>query len=524
MIEDKGRSSTSAMALRALAFLVLTMLAATVIVAQQRGSGAYLAELSANDLEEARHFVTGLMMADWASAGFPPLSAFAADHGLHFPMAAGGARFSLYYVAEGAWTGLVGATTPAALLLPALLAAVLVVSAGWAATLGAGALAGVAAGFVLCALPLLRQATIVIGLDLPLALLGLLSALAFARYARRETRGDALLFTVCGMACILTAPAGAAVLVLPPLAVVLAGRLALLRRASFWVPVAALLAAAVFAGGRPASAASAPEALRASFAALASAAGMLPFTLAGFGALFAIRAGWRREEAGDVMAAVAALAFAWAAALAVGLAGGPMAVLPLLAPVVMLAAYGAMGLLGLLISGWTIVSGLIVAVVLLLAAMPALLQPIHKGIIGMDDAAQAFLARDAAPPVLVVAADPKGEAALVAAMAQRDRAWRSFVVPAGRLAARDAGAFLAAIDAIGATGLVLEETSAAPAQGPDAAAAAAVAAFPGRFRLVGTFPRADGAGMVRLYAVDGRGPAPSDPAAAIRRLAPAPAS
>ncbi|MFS8035437.1 hypothetical protein ACI7BZ_00475 [Xanthobacter sp. AM11] len=522
MTDETGRRSLSAMALRVLAFLVVTMLATTVFVAQQRGSGAFVAELSAADGQEARHFVTGLMAAAWARAGFPPLAAFAADTALHLPAVEPVARLSLLHGLQGAWALLLGPGTPAALLLPAVLAALLAVSAGWAAMRGAGVLAGVAAAFVLSALPMLRQATIVIGPDLPLALFLLLAALASARHARRGAAGDALAFLAAGAAAILTGPAGLCVVLLPPVLVLLAGRFAVLRRWSFWLPLAALAGLAGLRWGfaLPAFDAADPRGL---WRGLDAAVGTVPLVLGACGFLFAVKAGWRREASGEAMAALAALILVYAFELAAGAASGPLALVPLLAPVVMLAAYGGMGLFGLLTSGWSIVAGLVVALVLLLSAMPGLIEPVRKGVIGMDGAAEAFLARDAgAPAVLFVAADPAGAAALVAAVAQRDGARRAFVVPAGRLPAEDPAALLAALDAMGASAVLLEATLAAAALAPNRVAAQTIAAYPDRFRLLGRFPRADGTGEVRLFAVTARAPAPADPAAALRRLAPPP--
>ena len=189
----------------------------------------------------------------------------------------------------------------------------------------------------------------------------------------------------------------------------------------------------------------------------------------------------------------------------------------LLAPVAMLAAFGAMRLIGLVVSGWGTIRELAVALMLLLAAMPGLLQQVRKGAIGMDAAAEAFLARDAVPPVIVVAGDARGEAALGAAIAQRDRARRSFVLDASRLSAPTPEELLAAFDAMGAAALAVEtrETGAVPAS---RVAQATVAAFPDRFRVIGTFPRADGRGEVVLYAFSRAAPAPSDPAPVLRRL------
>ncbi|MDI4666364.1 hypothetical protein K9U40_18840 [Xanthobacter autotrophicus] len=524
MSVEASERRRSTVALRGLVFLIVLLLATAVIVAQQLGAGAYVAELGATDPEEARHFVTALMVADHAAAGFPAPGAFAADYGLAAPQALPLSRLTLFHVLTGGWLLLLTPTTPAALLLPAALAALLVVSAGWATAWSVGVLPAVAVGFVLAALPLLREASLVLGLDLPLALSALLSALAFGRCMRRGTTASAALFAAAGAISVLVAPAGAVVLLLPPLAALMAGRLDLMRRARVLVPLAALavLALAVaLAAGRlpPVVTAQGPEQV---WQTLRAAFGTLPLALAAAGLVFTVVDGWRKAAGthgeAQALAPVAALVPAFTLAFWLGVGRGvPIDAIVLLAPVAMLAAFGAMRLTGLLVSGWGTIRELAVALLLLLAAMPGLLQQVRKGPIGMDAAAEAFLARDAAPPVIVVAGDARGAAALGAAIAQRDRARRSFVVEADRLPTATPEELLAAFDAIGAAALAVEarETGATPAS---RAAQATVAAFPDRFRAIGTFPRADGRGEVVLHAVSRAVPPPSDPVPVLRRL------
>lgn len=516
--QERRRLSTTA--LRLLAFVILVMLAAAVSVAQQRGSGAYVADVAAGDAGEARHFVTALMVRDLAAAGLPPAGTPAADYALRLPPALPPGEVTLFHVAEAAWLGLLPPTVPAALLLPALAAALLAVTAGWAAARVCGPLPGVAVGFVVCAATPVRAASLEVTPALFLAVAALLAALAFARYARRPGGANAALLAGAGLIAILTAPGGALVLLVPPLAALLCGRPRLLRDAglpavlALWAAIAAGMA--LRSGARPDPAGW--ESIAAVFAELAAGFGTLPLALAGAGILFTLGAGLRRDADGHAdrdalaMAPMTALAGATLAAMLLGGLGSAGAVV-LTAPTLMLAAFGAMRLIGLLTSGWTIIAGLAVALALLLGAMPALLEPVRKGAIGMDAAAEAFLARGDAARVAVVVADPAGAAAFAAAVAQRDRAGRTYVVDAARLRAADPGALLALFDEIGASALVV-------APGTGESARALPAAFPDRFRPAGTFPRADGRGEVALYAIGQPSDAPArDPAPALRRLA-----
>jgi hypothetical protein len=400
------------------------------------------------------------------------------------------------------------------LLLPAFLAALLVVSAGWAATRAAGPLPGVAVGAVLMAAVPVRAAAITVGLDLPLALASLSAALAMAGFLRTGRALFMVLFALAGAAALLIAPEGAALIGLPFLAPVLSARPRFMLRRAFWL---GLLLMALLAGPwlvafpAPPDVAAAPTLasgranLEAAAEALGAGLGGAFVVLAAIGAVAAGVNAWRGSAAALPMATVAALAVCVLAVLALGAAPPePGRMLVLAAPAAILSAYGAFSLLRLLSASWDTVFGLAVAMVLLLAAMPALLEPVRKGAIGMDQVAEAVVAKTLDRPVVLVAADERGAAALVAAMAQRDRARTAFVVPlAPRIASAAPAAVLAEAGALGASFLVVEATAATRALPAVQAAEAAVAAHPDRFRLVGSYPRADGAGEARLYAISG---------------------
>ncbi|MFG1431114.1 glycosyltransferase family 39 protein [Xanthobacter sp. V2C-8] len=524
MVRDEHRRSLGTAALHGLGFLILTALLTVMIVVQQRAAGAYTAEFSATGPEEAGHVVTSLMVADYIAAGLPPPLAFIGDYGLHFPRVVLGLSPPLFYLIEGVWLTLLEPSTPAVLLLPAVLAALLVASAGWAAARRFGPLPGVAVGAVLMALPPLREATLVVGLDLPLALLMLWAGLAYAAFLERPDLRRAMLFGVLAAAAVLTKLTGVALLLLPALAVLLTGRFSLLRRGAFWLP---LLPIVVLAG--PWTIGTLPMVQAAAQAAPASPAfgtqardaadglGGVLALLAAAGVVLVSVGAWRRR-AGDLLPAVlAALVLAFVAALLVLARGfglppsGAASWLPLYAPLVMLAAAGGLRLVGLATSGWHTLAGLLVALVMLLAAMPGLMTVVSKPALGLDAVAQTFLADTSRPPALLVLAGPDGEGALVAAVAQRDRALRSFVVPA-RAAFTVPGPGPAAgaplyetpeelmigVDRLG-VGYI------AVADGGDAwlreRLEAAIAAHPERFRSLGSFPRPAGGGEARLFAL-----------------------
>lgn len=513
-MQAEGRPSLGAASLRVLTFLILAALAATIVVVQQRGSGAYVAEFSAAGAAEAGHAVGGMRVADWIAAGLPAPGRFFSDYALRLPAPGLGEGSPLYPLVQGLWITALGAGTPALLLLPAFLAALLVVSAGWAAARAAGVLPGVAVGAVLMAAVPVRTAAVTVGLDLPLALASLLAALAFAGFMRGGQARFMVLFALAGAAALLTAPEGAALAGLPFLALALGGRPRLVLRRAFWL---GLLLMALLAGpwllvfpalpglAATPTLASAQANLAACAAALGAGLGDPFVVLPAIGALAAVVNAWRGRDAARPMAAVAALAACHLALFALAPAPPePGRVLVLAAPAAILSAYGAFSLLRLVSASWDMVFGLAVALVLLLAAMPALLEPVRKGAIGMDQVAEAVVAKTLDRPVVLVAADGPGAAALIAAIAQRDRARTAVVVPlAGRPAGAAPDAILAEAGALGASFLVIEATPAAAALQAVLAAQAAVAAHPDRFRLLGSYPRADGRGEVRLYAISG---------------------
>ncbi|MGR7994719.1 hypothetical protein [Xanthobacter sp. ZOL 2024] len=520
-VEPVGHRSRGAAALRGLGFLILAALMTVLVLLQQRAAGAYMAEFSATSPAEAGHVVTGLMLADYVAAGFPPLLAFISDFALHFPRVVLGATPPLYYLAEGAWILLLTAATPAILLLPAVLTALLVVTAGWATSRALGILPGLAVGAVLMVLPVVREATIVVGLELPLALLTLWALLAYAAYLARPGRGIAALFGLLAAAAALVHSAGLSLLLLPLIAALITGRLALARRFDFWLPFLVVL---VVAG--PWTIGTAPlvlnrlptplgaAALAAPGAVGAFAAAAIGGVLAGLAVIGGI-AGWVRAPRHRHALAPAVLALG-ALLLAAGLGVlaapvSPQAALPLCAPLVMLAAFGGMRLLQLLTRSWGTLSGLVVMLVLLLCALPSVLVPLHKPAVGMDGVAQTFLADPGAPRAILVVADVAGEGALIAAVAQRDRARQSFVVP-GRMALAISGRGPAAgvpLETPDDVRPALEQLGVgyvALADWTDAAdplhtlLAGAIAAAPEAFRPLGSFPRADGRGTTRLYA------------------------
>lgn len=547
-MQQEDGSGVGAKSLRALAFLILGALMTSIVVALQRASGAYVAEIAATRASEAGHVVTGLMMAEYFTKGFPPLPplAFISDYALHFPAVVLGVWPPLYYVMEGAWVSVLGPTTPALLLLPAMLAALLMVSAGWAAGRVLGPLPGAAVSIALLAVPLLREATIVVGLDLPLAVFVLLAALAFSRFLASDGARGAVPFALLASAAILTKGTGVALLLLPPLALLLCGRLSLFRRRGFWLAylIILILAGPWTIGTFPLVSAAFPNSFGASFIATAAQAygadlvaglGIALTMLALVGIIFAAMECWKRRPRTEIMGAMAAAFIACFIVLClVPLSLEAGALLPLLAPAVMLAAFGLMRLVGLLVSGWPTIAGLVVALALLLGAMPGIIDPMSKPGNAMDEASEAMLARHSGPFSVLVVGDAQAEAAMVAAMAQQDQQLRTFVMPgstvlaiagrgpaAGAVLYPDASDLMAGLDRLSPTFIALDAGAASRQGAVQAVVMKTLDAFPERFERIGTYPRGDGQGEAWLYVLK---PAPAPAAEVPPQVPSAPAA
>ena len=516
---------------RGLVFAILAVLALAVIVFQQQAGGAFVAEFSANNADEASHYVTGLLFTDYARAGFPSPLAFARDYYLHYPKVGIGHWPPLYYLAEGALFLASSPATPVALFLPALIAALLVVSAGFLAAVTLGPLVGVGVGAVLLALPLLREATLVIVLDLPVALLVLLAIIAYARYLAAPRWAPALMFAVLAAMAILTKGTGAALALVPPFALLLTGRFGLLRRLDFWLPLPVV---AILAGpwtlGTYAMAASGFQygwgppftrlAAETYWHGLLAGIGAPLMVLAAIGLLFAALRAWRGGDeapAAQPFAAVGAGLLAVLAFQCIVPAGlDPRYLLPAAAPLLLMSAYGLAGLFSLLTRSWPLITGLLACLILLVLASPFILVTLTKPSIGMAPAARAAMTTGAANPLILVGSDAMGEGALVAAVAQSDRAMLYFALRGSKLLAvsdwngkdyaplyADAAALLRGLDDIGVGYVALDTAPAAQAILHNRQLSEAAAAYPDRFRLIGTYPRSDRTGEVRLYQLAG---------------------
>lgn len=208
----------------------------------QQWSGAFQSSTRGNP-DEPAHIVTGLMVRDYLAHGLggSPME-FARNYYLHYPKVALGHWPPMFYLEQAAWTLLFPATRRSLLGLMALLAALAAAGLYPMIRDEYGALPAWCAVVVLLTLPASAAASSAIMAEIPQSLMILGAMLALGKYLDSERWQDALAFGLWSSASLLTKGTGLILAPVPLLAVLLARRSGLLRRASFWAP-AALIAA-----------------------------------------------------------------------------------------------------------------------------------------------------------------------------------------------------------------------------------------------------------------------------------------
>lgn len=208
-------------------------------------SGAWHSDFGGH-ADEAAHVVTGLMVRDYLAGGFRehwhPVR-YAEAYYERFPKVAIGHYPPGFYLVEALW--LLPVRSGGALLaMMAALAATGGVYVWWlGGRLLAGRWAGPALGALFVAMPLVRTYTGIVMSDLLLVVLMGLAVVSFARFLESGRSRDSLAFGIWAVAAILTKAGGLVLALVPPLAIVLAGKWRLVTNWRLWlapVPVALL--------------------------------------------------------------------------------------------------------------------------------------------------------------------------------------------------------------------------------------------------------------------------------------------
>ncbi|MCS6951811.1 MAG: glycosyltransferase family 39 protein [Bryobacterales bacterium] len=207
----------------------------------QWAGGAYRADFTGHP-DEAAHFVTGLMVRDYIAAGAPAAPrAYAENYYFHYPKVAIGHWPPFFYVVQAVWMLFLPPSRFTIILLMTSIAA----ASAWflysELRRRVPELTALFTGAVFVLLPLVQAHTGMVMAEMLVALLGLLASIRFTRYLERGRGRDALLFGLLAALAILTKPIGVVLAAVPPVGVLLSGRLDLLKRWSFWAPAAIVL-------------------------------------------------------------------------------------------------------------------------------------------------------------------------------------------------------------------------------------------------------------------------------------------
>jgi len=194
--------------------------------------------------DEASHFLNGVMVLDYAKAGFPghPLR-YAERYYEHYPKIGLGHWPPLFALVEAAWFAVMPVSYASAIVLVNLLAALVGAMIWWMGWRGLGMpawLAG-AAGLVWLLLPLVRQYSVVFMAEMLLTVCVTAAVMAFAR--------DSIAFGWWAGLALLTKGTAIALAPLPVVAALFGGGWGLLRKRWIWgsALLVLLLAAAWYA-------------------------------------------------------------------------------------------------------------------------------------------------------------------------------------------------------------------------------------------------------------------------------------
>lgn len=214
--------------------LVLTGLA----ISLQWLAGAYSGAFG-GQWDEAAHYVTGLMIRDYLVDGVPanPLD-FARDYYVHYPRVAFGLWPPVFHIVSAVWMLLFGVDRSSVLILMAAVTALWAYLAFRLMRHLTGTWQAAASALLLVCLPGTQMSASAVMLDMPLCLVMLLAAAAYAKYLNTMTMRHAVEFGVLAAIAVLVKYNAIALVFLPLISVVVLNRFDLLRRKSFWAPAA----------------------------------------------------------------------------------------------------------------------------------------------------------------------------------------------------------------------------------------------------------------------------------------------
>jgi hypothetical protein len=201
--------------------------------------GAYRQNGFSGEPDEPSHYLSGLMIRDYAASGMhsPPLR-FARDYYERHPSMGIGYWPPLFYLAEAAWLLVFGISRKSVLLLIAAVTAGIQFLIFRRARSEFGWVAAFTLAATFAAIAVVRRASSMVMTDLPVTLLSFGATLAAGRLLAQPKMKQGIAFGVWSGLAFLTKLAGAFVALVLPLAVLFTRRLRILGRPAFWVPAA----------------------------------------------------------------------------------------------------------------------------------------------------------------------------------------------------------------------------------------------------------------------------------------------
>jgi Dolichyl-phosphate-mannose-protein mannosyltransferase len=186
--------------------------------------------------DESAHYVTGLMVHDYLATPyyyFSPLK-FIENFYVHYPKVAIGHWPPVFYLIEAAWTLLFSTSRASLMFLTGTLTALLAFTIYKVVAKECGGAISLAASLSFIALPLLQTQTGMVMTDVPVALFSLLSAICFGKFLDTEHLTDALWFGFLAAAAIMTKGSGAALVLVPPAAILFTRKWRICLRPALW--------------------------------------------------------------------------------------------------------------------------------------------------------------------------------------------------------------------------------------------------------------------------------------------------
>jgi hypothetical protein len=393
--------------------------------------------------DEPAHLVTALMIRDWIVSGLGDAQiwleprAFAERYYVHYPKVAVGQWPPVFHFLLAIWMVMFGTSKVAIVSLLTVLTAACAYAVFALVRRPFGAAAGLVAGGWFLAVPIVQICSASAMTELPLALFAFGAVIAFGRFLDTGEGRWAWLFAAAAVVTVLTKGSGLALALVPPLAIAISGRWAVLRRPVLWGAGAAvgivtgpwyLLTVAStqdsWGGGVTPSWAYVRFAADLYTGWVLALGGPMAVLFASVGAGWGVREARREPAAGGVWVALVA----WVPALILLHLVVPSSVeerhLAVLAPAwIVLSALGAATVARTLVGRWrpAVASALGVALVGITGLVGPRERPI-KHYQGWDKAGASLVdALPGGPSRLLVASDPTGEGLFVAGAARADQ-------------------------------------------------------------------------------------------------------